>query len=121
MRAVFPSSLATPLTCLGLRSFYLIESGMLRATYVFTDRQHSIVESMVAGTVAGEMSFLSRAKRNATVVAERDSVLWKMSVEAHEELGKREGWAFARKLEQCLLVIATEEQDVLLSHLIASL
>lgn len=84
---------------------------MLRATYVFTDRSHSIVESMVAGTVAGEMSFLSRSKRNATVVAERDSVLWKMSVESHDELGKREGWTFARKLEQCLLAIAIEEQD----------
>lgn len=92
-------------------SFYLIESGMLRATYVFTDRAHSIVESMVAGTVAGEMSFLSRSKRNATVVAERDSVLWKMSVESHEELGKREGWSFASKFEQCLLAIAIEEQD----------
>ncbi|ORY75647.1 sulfate transporter family-domain-containing protein [Leucosporidium creatinivorum] len=92
-------------------SFYLIESGMLRATYVFTDRAHSIVESMVAGTVAGEMSFLSRSKRNATVVAERDSVLWKMSIESHEELGKREGWSFARKFEQCLLSIAIEEQD----------
>lgn len=99
-----------PLTLL-VHSFYLIESGMLRATYVFTDRSHSIVESMVAGTVAGEMSFLSRSKRNATVVAERDSVLWKMSVESHDELGKREGWTFARKLEQCLLAIAIEEQD----------
>lgn len=89
---------------------------MLRATYVFTDRAHSIVESMVAGTVAGEMSFLSRSKRNATVVAERDSVLWKMSIESHEELGKREGWSFARKFEQCLLAIAIEEQDGELSR-----
>lgn len=92
-------------------SFYLIESGMLRATYVFHDNAHSITESMVAGTVAGEMSFLSRSKRNATVVAERDSVLWKMDVEAHDEMGRREGWEFCRKFEQCLMRIATEEQD----------
>lgn len=118
-RARSPS--LSSLTLIRCNSFYLIESGMLRATYVFTDRHHSIVESMVAGTVAGEMSFLSRSKRNATVVAERDSVLWKMSVESHDELGKREGWSFARKLEQCLLTIAIEEQDVLMGHLISSL
>jgi SulP family sulfate permease len=84
---------------------------MLRANYVFIDRAHSIVESMVAGTIAGEMSFLSRNRRNATVVAERDSVLWKLDVAGHEEMGKREGWSFCRKFEQCLLSIACEEQD----------
>ncbi|KAM0793249.1 hypothetical protein ACM66B_000711 [Microbotryomycetes sp. NB124-2] len=102
-------------------SVYVIESGMLRATYLFKDRSHAVSESMVAGTVAGEMSFLSRNKRNATVVAERDSVLWRMSNEAHDELGNKEGWAFARKFEQCLLSIACEEQDVIMSYLISSL
>ena len=92
-------------------SFYLIESGMLRATYVFHDRAHSITESMVAGTVAGEMTFLSRSQRNASVVAERDSVLWKMDTVAHDEMGSKEGWEFCRKFEQCLMRIATEEQD----------
>lgn len=69
---------------------------------------------MVAGTAAGEMTFLSRTKRNATVVAERDSVLWKMEVESHEEMGKREGWKFCRMFEQCLMRIACEEQEVLM-------
>ncbi|KAK4058034.1 hypothetical protein OIO90_000773 [Microbotryomycetes sp. JL221] len=94
-------------------SCYVIESGMLRATYVFKDRSHAIAESMVAGTVAGEMSFLSRSKRNATVVAERDSVLWKLTSQGHDDMGKKEGWTFARKFEQCLTRIACEEQDVL--------
>ncbi|KAK4054905.1 hypothetical protein OIV83_000829 [Microbotryomycetes sp. JL201] len=102
-------------------SVYVIESGMLRATYLFKDRSHAVSESMVAGTVAGEMSFLSRNKRNATVVAERDSTLWKMSSDAHDEMGQKEGWAFARKFEQCLLTIACEEQDVIMSYLISSL
>lgn len=90
-------------------SFYLIESGMLRASYTFLT--HSISESMVAGTAAGEMSFLSRTKRNATVVAERDSVLWKLDILNHDEMAKKEGWAFARRFEQCLLKIACEEVD----------
>lgn len=84
-------------------SFYMIESGMLRANYLFLDNSHSICESMVAGTIAGDMTFLSRTKRNATVVAERDSVLWKMEIGDHERLGKVEGWAFSRLFEECLL------------------
>ncbi|KAL8286302.1 hypothetical protein RQP46_004790 [Phenoliferia psychrophenolica] len=94
--------------------FYLIESGMLRASYLFLDQTHSICESMVAGTAAGEMTFLSRTKRNATVVAERDSVLWKMEVASHEQMGAKEGWAFCRRFEQCLMRVSIEEQDVLM-------
>lgn len=69
---------------------------------------------MVAGTVAGEMSFLSRSRRDANVVAERDSVLWRMTTDAHDDMGRKEGWAFCRRFEQCLLNIATEERDVLM-------
>ena len=57
------------------------------------------------------MTFLSRTKRNATVVAERDSVLWKMEVASHEEMGKKEGWAFCRRFEQCLMRVSIEEQE----------
>ncbi|BGP28971.1 hypothetical protein JCM10296v2_000707 [Rhodotorula toruloides] len=102
-------------------AFYVIESGMLRATYVFADCSRSMSESMVAGTVAGEMSFLSRTKRNTTAVAERDSVLWRMDVKAHEEMGRKEGWAFARNFEETVLKIAVAEVDVLMGHLMASL
>jgi SulP family sulfate permease len=38
-------------------SFFLIESGMLRANYRYLGNSHSLNESMVAGTVAGGMSF----------------------------------------------------------------
>lgn len=102
-------------------AFYVIESGMLRATYVFADCARSMSESMVAGTVAGEMSFLSRTRRNTTAVAERDSVLWRMDVRAHEEMGRKEGWQFARKFEETVLKIAVAEVDVLMGHLMASL
>ncbi|GAA5859563.1 hypothetical protein JCM1840_006350 [Sporobolomyces johnsonii] len=102
-------------------AFYVIESGMLRANYVFADRAHSISESMVAGTIAGELSFLSRTKRNTNVVAERDSVLWKMEVGSHEDLGKKEGWQFARRFEEVLLKIAVAETEVLMGHLMSSL
>ncbi|GAA5994775.1 Vsb1p [Rhodotorula paludigena] len=102
-------------------AFYVIESGMLRASYVFPDRAHGISESMVAGTVAGEMSFLSRTKRNANVVAERDSVLWRMGIAEHEELGRKEGWGFARRFEEVVLKISNAEIEVLMGHLLSSL
>jgi CRP-like cAMP-binding protein len=118
MRSSFFSSLPPllfPSTDLFLLlSFYVIESGMLRANYTFADRSNSMVESMVAGTVAGELSFLSRTKRNTDVVAERDSVLWKMDVQAHEELGKKEGWTFGRRFEEVVLKIAVAETEVLM-------
>lgn len=59
---------------------YLIESGVLRASYDFADHTEGFEESMVGGTLAGELSALSDLPRNATVVVERQSVLWKLSI-----------------------------------------
>jgi SulP family sulfate permease len=42
---------------------------------------------MVAGTVAGDLSMLSGTPRNATVVAERDGVVWRLDKAA---LGRME-------------------------------
>lgn len=61
---------------------YLIESGILHATYSFADHVPDVVESCVAGTLSGELSALAGEPRNATIVAERQSVLWKMTTEA---------------------------------------
>jgi SulP family sulfate permease len=58
---------------------YLIESGVLRATYRFADHIPPVEESMVPGTLAGELSALTNLPRNATVVVERRAVLWKLS------------------------------------------
>lgn len=67
---------------------YLIESGVLRATYQFAHGggQGRIDESMVSGTLAGELSALSGTERNATVIVERNAVLWKLSTEALKKL-----------------------------------
>jgi SulP family sulfate permease len=47
-------------------------------------------QSMTAGTLAGELSALSGTPRNATVVAERASVIWKMSAESYERLEREQ-------------------------------
>lgn len=69
---------------------YLIESGILRATYEFAEYAQNIEESMVPGTLAGELSALSDLPRNATAVAERPAVLWKLSTENLRLLGTEE-------------------------------
>ncbi|KAI9058951.1 hypothetical protein FKP32DRAFT_1596829 [Trametes sanguinea] len=60
---------------------YIVESGILRATYRFADPTPPMVESMVPGTIAGELSALSGLERNATCVVERAAVVWKLSLE----------------------------------------
>ncbi|KAG9086199.1 hypothetical protein FRC07_013154, partial [Ceratobasidium sp. 392] len=69
---------------------YMIESGVLQANYDFGPHSAPVQESMTAGTLAGELSALSGAPRNATVVAERASVIWKMSVESYESLEREQ-------------------------------
>lgn len=59
---------------------YIIESGVLRASYKFADYTPRVEESMVPGTLAGELSALAGLPRNATVVVERQAVLWKLSI-----------------------------------------
>ena len=59
---------------------YVVESGILRAVYRFSEHTPIVEESMVPGTLAGELSALSSLPRNATVVVERAAVLWKLSI-----------------------------------------
>lgn len=74
---------------------YFVESGVLQAIYNFPDRKDKFVESMVGGTLTGELSGLSGLPRNSTVVVQKDVVLWKLSAdkmarleEDHPELAR---------------------------------
>jgi SulP family sulfate permease len=62
-------------------ALYIIESGVLRALYRFAKHSPITEESMVPGTLAGELTGLSGLERNATVLVERDAVVWKLSRE----------------------------------------
>ncbi|KAH8927062.1 hypothetical protein BT69DRAFT_1238330 [Atractiella rhizophila] len=102
-------------------SFYVIETGMLRAGYSFptsnTNQMHNkLSETMLPGTLAGEFTFLSNIKRTVRVVAERDSVVWRMSRGDWDKLGTQapEDQAI---LTQILLRCTQEEQEVLMTHL----
>src|ERR1700736_4087475 len=82
--------------------FFLIESGVLRASYKFAEHTPLVEESMVPGTLAGELSALSGLPRNATVVVEREAVLWKLSTENMRRL-EIDDPALARTFVQLVL------------------
>jgi SulP family sulfate permease len=65
---------------------YVIGAGVLRATYRFAAHTPVITESMVPGTLAGELSGLAGLARNATVVVERDAILWRLDADALRRL-----------------------------------
>ena len=69
---------------------YIIETGVLRASYQFNSHAPSVEESMVPGTLAGELSALSGLPRNATVIVERPAVVWKLSIENLRKLETEE-------------------------------
>ncbi|PPQ66690.1 hypothetical protein CVT26_009550 [Gymnopilus dilepis] len=93
---------------------YVIESGVLRAMYEFESPTQCFEESMVAGTLAGEMSALSDSPRNATVIAEQPSVLWKFSNDNIQRLQMEEP-ELARIFIQLVLKAAKMDYDILLS------
>jgi SulP family sulfate permease len=113
-------------------SFYVLETGILKAVYNFPNQlfdtstpsagkssgcdndlvnNHAVSESMLPGTIAGEMTFLAGIKRNTSVFAERDCILWKMSTKDLKLLEEKEGPGIARSFRQCILRVSVESAD----------
>lgn len=99
---------------------YLIESGILKARYDFPQEDYEINEAMLAGTIAGELTFLSKASRNTTAYAEMDCCLWKLDSDSLQKLRKDHHDVFDNLL-QLLLCACSEEQEGLMSYLVSRL
>jgi SulP family sulfate permease len=99
---------------------YLIESGILKARYDFPQEDYEINEAMLAGTIAGELSFLSKRPRNTTAYAELDCKLWKLDAANLLKLKEQNATIFNDFL-QLLLRACTEEQEGLMSYLVSRL
>lgn len=95
---------------------YIIQSGVLRASYKFAEHTPIIEESMVSGTLAGELSGLSGLPRNARVVVERDVVLWRLSGESMRRL-EEEHAHLAQLFVRLVLKAAKVDADTLLAAL----
>jgi len=95
---------------------YLVESGVLRAIYKFAEHTPPTHETMVPGTLAGELSALSGLDRNATCVVERDAVVWKLSNDNLKRL-QTEHSDVARMFTFLVLKSAKLDYDILISAL----
>ena len=99
---------------------YLIENGIIKARYNFPQEQYEINEAMLAGTIAGELTFLSKEERNTTAFADTDVKLWKLDQEALEKMHKEIPAAYQTFVE-ILLRVAGDEQESLMGYLVSRL
>ena len=81
---------------------YVVESGILRATYHFAEHLSPAYETMVPGTLAGELSTLSGQERNARCVVERQAIVWKLTTQSLSRL-ESEQPEFARTFMKLVL------------------
>jgi len=98
------------------KELYLLESGILRAVY---DLEHGVlIETIVAGTVCGELPFLSETKRSAKVSAEQDCVAWKLDREGWKKIQEMDGGdAVAAELLRLGLKLTTERMETITSYI----
>lgn len=94
------------------KSFYLLESGILRADY--ETPQGNYYELIVASRPCGELPFFGETPRTATVRAEDDCVVWFLSREKWEELKEREP-KIAQELLRVCLKLTTERMESITS------
>lgn len=97
------------------QGFYLVESGILKAEYHLP--QGWLYESIVAGTTCGELPFFSETERTATVVAERDCVVWSMDRDGWDALQKKEP-DVAQELLRISLKLTSERMTSITSYIL---
>ncbi|KAE8215967.1 hypothetical protein CF327_g837 [Tilletia walkeri] len=100
---------------------YLIEKGILKARYDFPQEEFEINEAMLAGTIAGELSFLSGQVRNTAVHAELDCVLWKLDGTNLDRMQMERPARDFSTFFRMLLRVTEEEQECLMSYLVTRL
>ena len=92
--------------------FFILQDGILKAEYDVPQGKYS--ESIVAATTCGELPFFSETTRTATVVAERDTVAWLLSIGKWEEMQKEEP-EIARELLRLSLKLTSERMSAITS------
>jgi SulP family sulfate permease len=92
--------------------FFILEDGILRAEYDLP--QGKYFESIVAATTCGELPFFSETTRTATVVAERDTVAWLLSITTWEAMQNEEP-EIAQELLRLSLKLTSERMSAITS------
>ncbi|ORY87148.1 sulfate transporter family-domain-containing protein [Protomyces lactucae-debilis] len=95
--------------------FYVVESGMIRATYRLEAGLH--VESITSGTVCGELPFLAGMPRTAQLVTVSDCVLWKLDKQGWDKMQQMPGGLeLALELQKIGLRLTSERLGAFLSY-----
>ncbi|KAK2760810.1 hypothetical protein FQN54_002048 [Arachnomyces sp. PD_36] len=92
------------------QSFYLLETGMLRAEYNLPQGRYS--EVIVPGRPCGELPFFGETRRTATVWAEEESVVWCLGREEWEGLKRGEPEVGLEVLRVCLKLTSERVESV---------
>jgi SulP family sulfate permease len=100
-------------------SLYLIEAGILNVRYDF-EEGFELNERVLAGTLAGELTFLSCEPRNTTAHVELDCTLHRIDRASMKELEQKSPAVFGAFV-QMLLRATAEEQSQLMSYLVSRL
>lgn len=95
--------------------FYVLESGMIRASYDLETGQ--LVENIAPGTVAGELPFLSETPRTAELVTTLPTVVWKMDRKSFEKMRQMPGGLeIVNELQKIGLGLTSERLSAILSY-----
>ena len=95
--------------------FYVIESGMIRASYQL--ETGVLVENIASGTVAGELPFLSDTPRTAQLVTAMDTVVWKMDRKSFDKMRQMPGGLeIVNELQKIGLGLTSERLSAILSY-----
>jgi len=101
-------------------ALYFIESGILKARYAFPQDDYEISEAMLAGTIAGELTFLAQQPRDTMVRTEVDTKVWRLDGESVKNIVHQDTEAYTM-LVQLLLRITADEQNCLRSYLVSQM
>ncbi|KAI5288995.1 hypothetical protein KEM54_004582 [Ascosphaera aggregata] len=92
------------------KSFYLLESGMLRAEYETPQGRYD--ELIVAGRCCGELPFFGETPRSATMRVECDCVVWTLDQENWDRLKTNEPKIAQELLRVCLKLTAERMESI---------
>ncbi|KAK5053925.1 hypothetical protein LTR84_001887 [Exophiala bonariae] len=97
--------------------FYMLEEGILRADYDLPQGKYS--ELIVSGRPCGELPFFSQTLRTATLIAEKDCIIWQMSTQKWRDM-QEEDADVAQELLVITLKLTKERMDAITSYVLTS-
>ena len=97
--------------------FYLLEEGLLRCEYGWPQGKYT--ELIVAGRPCGELPFFSQTARTASMIAEKDSITWRLDLDKWHEMQTHDP-DVAQDLLIISLRLTKERMDAVTSYVLTT-